>query len=589
MALMRQRTPSATGAGGASFLMAAPMLCLLALPVLALIAATSPADLLAGLRHPRFAAALALSARTTAVAMAVILAAGTPLAWWLATGRSGRTRAVELLLRLPIVIPPAVVGIGLLAAFGRNGALGPPLRAIGLQVPFSAAAVVLAQVVVAAPFYVQSAAAAFRRVDTDLLIVARTLGQRPAGAFLRVAAPLAMPGLLGGASLAWARALGEFGATLLFAGNLPGVTQTMPLAIYTALESDVRVARALSLALAALGLALLLALHALPALLNRRNAEPRPAGGRAGRERPVRERQASGRKAHGRPAGSHSADGRPAPSATGPPPAPSTSAAPFGPSAPAAPPAPVRRRDAGWQVRVTARLGAFELDVDLRGGDDPVALIGPNGAGKTTLLRLIAGVHRPASGLIRAGADVLYDSARALARPPEERRVAYVPQGFGLFPHLTVTDNVAFALLAARPRPPRAARRRAAADLLTRMDAGRLLERRPATLSGGERQRVALIRALLVDPLLLLLDEPLASLDARTRQTLRAHLADHLARRARPAIIVLHDARDVLALNATVYAIEDGRVVQRGPAERIAADPATPFLAEFFAGGAAGA
>ena len=267
---MRQRTRTDTGAGAASFLMAAPMLCLLALPVLALIPATSPGDLLAGLRHPRFAAAFGLSARTTVVTMAVILAAGTPLAWWLATGRAGRTRAVELLLRLPIVIPPAVVGIGLLAAFGRNGALGPLLRTLGLQVPFSAAAVVLAQAVVAAPFYVQSAAAAFRRVDTDLLIVARTLGQRPAGAFLRVAAPLAMPGLLGGASLAWARALGEFGATLLFAGNLPGVTQTMPLAIYTALESDVRVARALSLALAALGLALLLALHALPALLTRR-------------------------------------------------------------------------------------------------------------------------------------------------------------------------------------------------------------------------------------------------------------------------------------------------------------------------------
>ena len=562
---MRQRTRTDTGAGAASFLMAAPMLCLLALPVLALIPATSPGDLSAGLRHPRFAAAFGLSARTTVVTMAVILAAGTPLAWWLATGRAGRTRAVELLLRLPIVIPPAVVGIGLLAAFGRNGALGPLLRTIGLQVPFSAAAVVLAQVVVAAPFYVQSAAAAFRRVDTDLLIVARTLGQRPAGAFLRVAAPLAMPGLLGGASLAWARALGEFGATLLFAGNLPGVTQTMPLAIYTALESDVRVARALSLALAALGLALLLALHALPALLNRRNAEPRPAGGPLARLR------------------------RAAPSAHGAPPSPPAPLAPAAPSSTVAPPAPVRRRDADWQVRVTARLGAFDLDVDLRGGNDPVALIGPNGAGKTTLLRLIAGVHRPASGLIRAGAEVLYDSARAVARPPEERRVAYVPQGFGLFPHLSVTDNVAFALLAARPRPPRAARRRAAADLLTRMEAGPLLERRPATLSGGERQRVALIRALLVDPLLLLLDEPLASLDARTRQTLRAHLADHLARRARPAIIVSHDARDVLALNATVYAIEDGRVVQRGPAERIAADPATPFLAEFFAGGAAGA
>ena len=218
-----------------------------------------------------------------------------------------------------------------------------------------------------------------------------------------------------------------------------------------------------------------------------------------------------------------------------------------------------------------------------------MALVGPNGAGKTTLLRLIAGVHRPASGLIRVGADVLHDSARALSRPPEERRVAYVPQGFGLFPHLSVADNAAFPLLAARPRPPRAARRRAAAGLLTRMDAGHLPERRPDTLSGGERQRVALIRALLTDPLLLLLDEPLASLDAQARQTLRAHLAGHLAQLARPAIIVSHDARDVLALDATVYAIEHGRIVQCGPAARIAADPATPFLAQFFAGAATGA
>ena len=537
---MRPRSTSDAGAGTASFLLAVPMLGLLVLPVLALILATTPADLAAGLRHPLFASALWLSARTTVIALVAVLAAGTPLAWWLAAARAGPTRAVELLMRLPIVIPPAVVGIGLLAAFGRSGVFGPLLQELGLQVPFSAAAVVLAQVVVAAPFYVQSAASAFRRVDADLLIVARTLGQRPAGAFLRVALPLAMPGLIGGASLAWARALGEFGATLLFAGNLPGVTQTMPLAIYTALESDVRVARALSLALAVLGLALLLALRMLPELWTRRRGEPSPDS-----------------------ATSATPPNEPRPGRT----------------------APTPRGTADWEVRLRAHLGSFELDVDLRGGEAPVALIGPNGAGKTTLLRLVAGVHRPDAGLIRVGGEVLYDSERALIRSPEERRVAYVPQGFGLFPHLSAADNVAFALHAARPRLPRTDRLRAAGEILAAMDAAHLRHRRPASLSGGERQRVALTRALLVDPLLLLLDEPLSSLDAQARQALRDHLAEHLADRARPAIVVSHDARDVLALNADVYAIEDGRIVQHGPAERIAADPATPFLAEFFAGG----
>jgi molybdate transport system permease protein len=124
-------------------------------------------------------------------------------------------------------------------------------------------------VVVSAPFYVQAAAAAFRRVDPDLLIVARTLGQSQRGAFLRVAVPIALPGMIGGAALAWARALGEFGATLLFAGNLPGTTQTMPLAIYTALESDVRVAVAMSLVLAAVSVFLLLALRLAPSFAAR--------------------------------------------------------------------------------------------------------------------------------------------------------------------------------------------------------------------------------------------------------------------------------------------------------------------------------
>ena len=245
------------------------MLLVLAVPLLALAGASSPGDIAAGARHPLFGPALWLSARTTFISLGVVVLAGTPLAWWMASRPGRGSRIVASLVDLPIVVPPAVMGIALLETFGRTGLLGPTLSAVGIRLPFTTAAVVAAQVVVSAPFFVQAAATAFRRVDDDLLIVARTLGHSPAGAFFRVAVPLALPGIVAGAALAWARALGEFGATLLFAGNLPGTTQTMPLAIYTALESDARVAVALSLVLVGASALLLLPLRTLPSLIGR--------------------------------------------------------------------------------------------------------------------------------------------------------------------------------------------------------------------------------------------------------------------------------------------------------------------------------
>ena len=232
-----------------------------------------------------------------------------------------------------------------------------------------------------------------------------------------------------------------------------------------------------------------------------------------------------------------------------------------------------------WRAHVRARAGSFALDATVAGGGAPVALIGPNGSGKTTLLRTISGGHPPVSGRISVGKRILYDSEAGIRLAPEQRRIGYVPQGYGLFPHLNAIENVAFGLAAARPRQPRGHRRAAAAALLREMDCAHLARRLPATLSGGEKQRVALARALLSEPELLLLDEPLAALDAAARRDIRRFLAA----RNSPALVVTHDARDVRALGAlSIFALEGGSVIQSGRPEALAASPATDFVREFF-------
>ena len=236
----------------------------LALPIVAIFWEVGLRGIADGIQSGIAKDAFRVTLKTNAIAMVLIVGVGTPAAYFLATRRFRGRAIVVTILELPLVLPPAVAGIGLLAAFGRLGLLGEQLDALGITVGFTQTAVVLAIVFVASPFYVRQAIAAFEAVDRTMLDASRTLGAGPAKTFWRVALPLAGGGLVAGGALAFARGLGEFGATIMFAGSLQGVTQTVSLAIYQEFDVNLETALAISAVLVIASGALLLAVKALP-------------------------------------------------------------------------------------------------------------------------------------------------------------------------------------------------------------------------------------------------------------------------------------------------------------------------------------
>ena len=245
-------------------LAAAVALAFLTLPLLALFLRVSPVTLVSQLASESAREALLVSLKTSLLAHVLVLGVGTPLAYLLAMRDFRGRRTVIALVELPLVLPPAVAGIALLSAFGNRGLLGGPLERAGISLPFTQAAVVIAVAFVASPFYVRQAIAAFAAIDRTLLDASRTLGSSPARTFRRVALPLAAGGLGAGSTLAFARGLGEFGATIIFAGSFPGVTRTAPLAIYAELDRDFDVAVALGALLVVVSAVLLALVTLLP-------------------------------------------------------------------------------------------------------------------------------------------------------------------------------------------------------------------------------------------------------------------------------------------------------------------------------------
>jgi molybdate transport system permease protein len=233
----------------------------IAIPLLSLVVWTVDREAWQAMVSPVAINALLLSAKTTAVSMTTLIVVGTPAAYILARGSFRGKRMLNTLMDIPVVLPPSAAGIALLLVFGRMGLLGDHLRLLGISLPFTTAAVVLAELFVATPFYVRQAVTGFSEVDRETEDAAMVDGASRAVTFFRITLPLASPALVAGAITAWARALGEFGATIIFAGNFPGITQTVPLAIYSALENNFNAAVALSVLVLGFAFTIILAVR----------------------------------------------------------------------------------------------------------------------------------------------------------------------------------------------------------------------------------------------------------------------------------------------------------------------------------------
>ena len=487
----------------------------------------------ATLATPEAAAALGLSMRTCVMALGIDLILGVPAA--LVLSRSWRgVRAARILVALPLSLPPVVAGIALLAAFGRRSTLGALLSGAGLDIAFTTTAVVIAQVFVSLPFLIVTLESALRSREQGLDEMASSLGASPSRVFWQITLPTVLPGLGRGAALALARCLGEFGATLTFAGSMQGVTRTMPLQIYLARESDADLALALGV--------VLLGVAALVVALTET-----PWGRLAALIRSTRPGRTFASEAAGAPYVDAPAD---------------TAAA-------------SRESDAGADVRVTGTITerGWNVDASLRPGL-VTAIVGHNGAGKSTLAQVIAGTLRLDEGSARIGERVVDDAETFV--PARRRGVAMVSQAPRIFTHMSVLANVAFPL---RVRGVgRAQARATATDQLRAVGIADLAHRRASDLSGGQAARVAIARALAFRPDVLILDEPTAALDVEATAQVSAVLRERLSQSGITTLLVSHIA-EVLALASRMIVMGDGRVVEEGEPARILASPSSVFAA----------
>ena len=456
---------------------------------------------------------------------------GIAAAHWMNGYRGKGKGLIEALFISPLVLPPTVVGFLLLLLFGKNGPVGQLLLQVGVTVVFSWAATAIAATVVAFPLMYKTAQGAFTQIDPNLLRAARTLGASEMTVFRRVILPLALPGIVAGTILTFARALGEFGATLMLAGNIPGQTQTIPVAIYFAVEAgDMKQASIWVVVILAISLTVLTA-------VNFWSDSRRSVGWGA----------IAGDKGNLHPDS----------------------------NAPHPKPASVRN-PIGLVVDIQKQLPGFSLETSFTTELDTLGLLGASGAGKSMILRCIAGLETPDSGCIVLNGRVLFDSKKGINLPACDRRIGFLFQNYALFPHLSVAQNIAFGLQQ-HTLPEQDLR---VNEQLTRVQLQGLKNRYPHQLSGGQQQRVALARALAIQPEVLLLDEPFSALDTHLRSQLEMQMIETLSTYQGVSLFVTHNLEEAYRVCKNLLVLSEGRVAAYDSKEKIFEHPPTVGVAQ---------
>ena len=475
------------------------------------------------------ASPLLISLATTCVATAATFLLGLLAARVMYGIRGGLRAWIDGLLTLPLVLPPTVVGFFLLLLLGRRSLIGHALEQIGVTIVFSWPATVIAATVVAFPLMYRTTLGAFEQVNPTLLDAARTLGASESTVFRRVLLPMAAPGVLAGTVLAFARAMGEFGATLMLAGNIPGRTRTMPIAIFSAVEGgDMREAYLWVGLIVVLSLAIIRLLNVQIGVRKVRDRRSLPGVDPDSMMRLPARRRAEDDSACTR-----------------------------------------------LVVDIEKELEAFTLKVKLSAAKGAVGLLGASGAGKSMTLRMIAGIVSPTRGHILLNGRTLFNSATGEKAPAAKRKIGVVFQDYALFPRMTVAENVGFGLGGL----PKAERQARVHHHLQRMHIAELGDRYPAEISGGQRQRVAIARCMAIEPDALLFDEPFAALDPHLRRQMEEQLRETLADYDGAVLFVTHDMEEAFRFCSDLLVLEGGKVIASGPRQELFERPRTVVAA----------
>ncbi|MGD1910208.1 MAG: molybdate ABC transporter permease subunit [Rivularia sp. (in: cyanobacteria)] len=521
-----------------------------------------------------------ISLKTAFVATVIAFFAGITEAGWMKQYKGKAKGIIDGILTLPLVLPPTVVGFLLLVLFGINSPLGQFLMQLEITVIFSWQGTVIASTVVAFPLMYKAVTSSFEHIDRDLINCARTLGSSEGQIFWLIILPLALPGIVAGTILAFARALGEFGATLMLAGSIPGKTQTMPIAIFFAAEAgDMRKALIWVLIMVAISLAVITIIHnwnesqgisknrdgkrailirnlinfvifgqfkdikfshnqtssrsIYPVSINRRSSGLQIDGVNSGRMFAFsRIQQASSQELL---------------------------------YSPSTFPTSSNKDRKELIVNIEKNLKSFQLRVDFTVDGKTLGLLGASGSGKSMTLRCIAGLEKPTRGCIVLNGRVLFDAKRKINLPSRKRRSGFLFQNYALFPHMTVAQNIAFGLQKL-PKHERISKVQQYIDMMQLQD---LENRYPHQISGGQQQRVALARALVIEPEAILLDEPLSALDTYLRNQIEKLLRKVLSSYKGATLFITHKLEEAYRVSSKILVMSEGKVIANDTKENI--------------------